>query len=201
MTAHAWRRWRAQPRAWRGPTRRPTSLQSCLRPPSGDGAGGGTAMSTADAPWHGRRLHLVGVGGAGLSAYARAAHALGAQVTGSDAGDSVYTRALASDGVLVPSIGHAAENVPEGEEVEVIYSSAVPEENVERRAARERGLRERPRAELLSELTALRRTIAVAGTHGKTTTASMLVAALQGAGLDPGWLVGGSVGPGQPNAR
>jgi UDP-N-acetylmuramate--alanine ligase len=158
-------------------------------------------MSSADAPWRGRRLHLVGVGGAGLSAYARAAHALGAQVTGSDASDSVYARALAADGVLAPSIGHAAENVPEGEDVEVIYSSAVPAENVERRVARERGLSERPRAELLSELTALRRTIAVAGTHGKTTTASMLVAALQGAGLQPGWLVGGAVGPGQPNAR
>jgi UDP-N-acetylmuramate--alanine ligase len=172
------------------------------------GAGGdprsaraGGATGAAGAPWRGRRLHLVGVGGAGLSAYARAAHALGAEVTGSDASDTVYAHALARDGVLEPGIGHSADNVPAGDDVELIYSSAVPEENVERRAARERGLRERPRAELLAELTALRSTIAVAGTHGKTTTASMLVAALQGAGLDPGWLVGGSVGPGQPNAR
>ena len=69
------------------------------------------------------------------------------------------------------------------------------------RAARERGLPERPRAELLAELTALRRTIAVAGTHGKTTTASMLVHALRAAGLEPGWLVGGPVGGGLANAR
>jgi UDP-N-acetylmuramate--alanine ligase len=85
--------------------------------------------------------------------------------------------------------------------VEVVYSSAVDAENPERVAARARGLRERPRAELLAELTALRRTIAVAGTHGKTTTASMLVHALLSAGLEPAWLVGGSVGGGLGNAH
>jgi UDP-N-acetylmuramate--alanine ligase len=85
--------------------------------------------------------------------------------------------------------------------VEVIYSSAVGAENPERLAARERGLPERPRAELLAELTALKRTIAVAGTHGKTTTASMLVHALRAAGLRPGWLIGASVGGGLPNAE
>ena len=80
-----------------------------------------------------------------------------------------------------------------GDDVEVVYSSAVPADNPERVAARERGLRERPRAELLAELTALKRTIAVAGTHGKTTTASMLVHALRAAGgADPAWLVGGA---------
>src|SRR4029077_2989249 len=95
---------------------------------------------------------------------------------------------------------HAAENVPGGEDVELFYSSAIAAENIERRTARERGLPERPRAELLSELTALRRTIAVAGTHGKTTTASMLVHALRAAGIDPGWLVGASIGAGLANA-
>jgi UDP-N-acetylmuramate--alanine ligase len=148
-------------------------------------------MSIAERPWRGRRLHFVGVGGAGMSGYARAAHALGAEISGSDAVSSAYLERLAGDGVLQASIGHAAENVPGGEGVQVVYSSAVPAENVERRAARARGLQERPRAELLAELTALRRTIAVAGTHGKTTTASMLVHALRGAGLEPGWLVGG----------
>ena len=83
-----------------------------------------------------------------------------------------------------------------GEGVEVVYSSAVPPENPERAAARERGLPERPRAELLGELTALRRTIAVAGTHGKTTTASMIVHALRAAGMRPDWLVGGAGGGG-----
>ncbi|HEY2181903.1 MAG TPA: UDP-N-acetylmuramate--L-alanine ligase [Solirubrobacteraceae bacterium] len=156
---------------------------------------------SADRPaWTGRRLHFVGVGGAGMSAYARAAHALGAQVSGSDAAASAYTGELAADGVLDPQIGHAAANVPPGDDVELVYSSAVGFDNVERAAARARGLSERPRAELLAELSALRRTIAVAGTHGKTTTASMTVHALRAAGLDPGWLIGGSIADGEPNA-
>jgi UDP-N-acetylmuramate--alanine ligase len=159
-------------------------------------------MSTiSERPWSGRRLHFVGVGGAGMSGYARAAHALGAHVSGSDRAASVYTRRLSVDGVLQARIGeHDAANVPEGEDVEVVYSSAVPSANPERAAARARGLRERSRAELLGELSALRRTIAVAGTHGKTTTSAMLVSALRAAGLRPDWLVGGSVGEGQDNA-
>jgi UDP-N-acetylmuramate--alanine ligase len=159
-------------------------------------------MNAPERPWEGRRLHFVGVGGAGMSGYARAAHALGAQVSGSDRAASPYTERLAADGVLQASIGeHDAANLPAGDDVEVVYSSAVPPENPERAAARARGLPERPRAELLAELTALRRTIAVAGTHGKTTTSSMLVCALRAAGLRPDWLVGGSVGEGEANAR
>jgi UDP-N-acetylmuramate--alanine ligase len=157
--------------------------------------------STPERPWSGRRLHFVGVGGAGMSGYARAAHALGAQVSGSDRAASLYTERLTADGVLEARIGeHDGANVPDGEDVEVIYSSAVPSENPERAAARARGLPERPRAELLGELTALRRTIGVAGTHGKTTTSAMLVSTLRAAGLQPDWLVGGSVGDGQDNA-
>jgi UDP-N-acetylmuramate--alanine ligase len=152
------------------------------------------------APWDGRRLHFVGVGGAGMSGYARVAQALGAEVSGSDAASGPYLDALAADGVLRASIGHAAENLPDGEGVQVIYSSAVPAGNPERVAARERGLTERARAELLAELSALKRTIAVAGTHGKTTTSSMLVHALRASGLEPSWLVGGSVGGNLPNA-
>jgi len=152
-------------------------------------------------PWSGRRLHLIGVGGAGMSAYARAAHALGAQLSGSDAAASPYSERLAADGILLASIGHRAANVPAGEGVEVVHSAAVPAENVERRAARERGLTELTRAQLLGELSALRRTIAVAGTHGKTTTAAMLVHALRAAGMAPGWLVGAPVGGGLANAH
>jgi UDP-N-acetylmuramate--alanine ligase len=158
-------------------------------------------MSGSARPWRGRRLHLLGVGGAGMSAYARAAHALGAQVSGSDAAASPYLEHLAQDGVLAPQIGHRAENLPGGEGVELYYSSAIPPENVERTAARERGIPERPRAALLGELSALRRTIAVAGTHGKTTTASMLAHALRSAGLDPSWLIGGPAGGGLSNAH
>jgi UDP-N-acetylmuramate--alanine ligase len=158
-------------------------------------------MSDGGGAWSGRRLHFVGVGGAGMSGYARAARALGAQVSGSDAALTPYLERLGADGVLEAGVGHRAENLPAGEGVELVYSSAVPAENAERAAARARGIPERSRAQLLAELTALKRTIAVAGTHGKTTTASMLVHALLGAGLEPGWLIGGTVGDGLPNAR
>lgn len=152
-------------------------------------------------PWGGRRLHFVGVGGAGMSGYARAAAALGARVSGSDGVDGPYLRRLAADGVLEAHIGHEAENVPAGDDVEVFHSSAVSEDNLERVAARERGLPDRPRAELLGELTAMRRTIAVAGTHGKTTTASMVAHALLAAGMRPGWLIGAPIGGGLANAH
>ena len=158
-------------------------------------------MSTTRGPWSSRRLHFVGVGGAGMSGYARAAAALGASVSGSDGAGGPYLERLRADGVLDAAIGHRAENLPQGEGVELIFSSAVAEENVERRAARERGIPERPRAELLGELTGLRRTIAVAGTHGKTTTSSMIVHALRATGMQPGWLVGGPVGGGLANAE
>jgi len=158
-------------------------------------------MSAAERPWSGRRLHFVGVGGAGMSAYARAAHALGAHVSGSDGADGPYLQRLRADGVVSAHVGHRAENLPAGEGVELVYSSAVGAENVERRAARERGIPERPRAELLAELSAMRRTIAVAGTHGKTTTASMLAHVLLAAGMRPGWLVGAPIGGGFANAQ
>jgi UDP-N-acetylmuramate--alanine ligase len=141
--------------------------------------------------WAGRRLHFVGVGGAGMSAYARAAQALGASVSGSDRAGSVFAAALAADGVLVATIGHRAENVPPGDEVELVCSAAIAPQNPERVAALERGLAVLTRAELLGQLSALRRTIAVAGAHGKTTTASMLVSALRAGGLNPSYLIGG----------
>jgi UDP-N-acetylmuramate--alanine ligase len=154
---------------------------------------------SAGTLWSGRRLHFIGVGGAGMSGYARAAHELGATVTGSDRSDSPYSQRLAADGVLQVQIGHAAANVPA--DAEVIFSSAITADNPERLQARRRGLAERSRADLLAEMTTLKNTVAVAGSHGKTTTASMLACALIGAGMEPGWLVGGTVGSGLPNAR
>ena len=134
-----------------------------------------------------------------MSAYARAAHALGATVSGSDGSNGPYLERLAADGVLEASIGHRPENLPTGEGIEVFHSSAVPEENIERVAALERRL-PRSRAELLGELSGLRLTIAVAGTHGKTTTASMIVHELLAAGMEPGWLIGAPIGGGLANA-
>jgi UDP-N-acetylmuramate--alanine ligase len=143
-----------------------------------------------DAPWRGRRLHFIGIGGAGMSGLALVARELGAEVTGSDRAESSYLARLRDAGIS-PAIGHAAEQVPDG--ADVIYSTAVSPDNPERAAARERGLVERHRGELLGEISALKRCIAVSGTHGKTTTAAMIVHVLRACGLDPAYLVGGEL--------
>jgi UDP-N-acetylmuramate--alanine ligase len=144
--------------------------------------------------WSGRRLHFVGIGGAGMSGLALVAQALGAVVTGSDRAESSYTERLREHGIE-PQLGHSAENVPAG--AEVVYSTAVPEDNPERLAA---GGRELHRADLLAEIARLRSCLAVTGTHGKTTTAAMVVQALQGAGLDPSYLLGGELRSTESNA-
>ncbi len=151
------------------------------------------------APWASRRLHLVGIGGAGMSAYALAANALGGEVTGSDRADSPYLARVRDAGIDV-AIGHRAANVPAGDDVEVFHSTAIPPDNPERVAARERGLADRSRAELLGELTRLRRVIAVAGAHGKTTTTAMAAHALLACGMDPGYLIGGELTTTRTNA-
>ncbi|MDQ3632636.1 MAG: Mur ligase domain-containing protein [Actinomycetota bacterium] len=140
------------------------------------------------SPWAGRTLHFVGIGGVGMSGWARVARQLGATVSGSDRADGPALAGLRELGVIV-HVGHAAEHVPAG--AELIYNSAIPAENPERAHARAQGWPERPRAELLRELTALKRTIAVAGAHGKTTTTSMLAHALLELGAEPGYLIGG----------
>jgi UDP-N-acetylmuramate--alanine ligase len=134
--------------------------------------------------WAGRKVHLVGIGGAGMSAYARAAVALGAEVSGSDRADSPALRALRELGVTV-HVGHDAANVPAG--ADVFHSSAIAPDNPERAGG------SRPRADLLGELSALKRTIAVAGAHGKTTTTSMVAHVLLGCGMDPSYLIGGEL--------
>jgi UDP-N-acetylmuramate--alanine ligase len=145
-----------------------------------------------ERPWAGRRLHLIGLGGAGMSGYARVATQLGATVSGSDRADSPGLRALAELGVEV-HLGHDAANLPDAPDLEVVHSSAIAPDNPERGEARRRGLRDRPRADLLGELSALKRTIAVAGAHGKTTTTSMVAHALIRCGLQPAYLIGGAL--------
>jgi UDP-N-acetylmuramate--alanine ligase len=139
------------------------------------------------APWAGRRLHLIGLGGAGMSAYALAARALGAEVSGSDRSDSPYLEPVRAAGIEV-HIGHAAENVPA--EGDVVHSTAIPADNPERVAA---GERDHPRSWLLGELTRLRKVIAFGGAHGKTTTTSMAAHMLLACGAEPGYLIGGEL--------
>jgi UDP-N-acetylmuramate--alanine ligase len=139
--------------------------------------------------WEGRRLHFVGIGGAGMSGLAVVARALGAEVTGSDQAESAYLAQVRAAGVE-PVIGHDAANVPAGEGVEVVVSTAIPDENPELALARERGLRVVHRGELLGEAAGLKRCLAVSGTHGKTTTTAMAIHVLRACGMDPAFLVG-----------
>jgi UDP-N-acetylmuramate--alanine ligase len=140
--------------------------------------------------WSGRRLHFIGIGGAGMSGLAVVCAGLGAAVTGSDRSESSYTARLRAAG-LEPTIGHDVANLPEG--AEVVVSTAIAAENPELAAARERGLTVIHRGDLLAELCAEKRLIAIAGTHGKTTTTAMAVWALRGLGEDPAFFVGGEV--------
>src|SRR3954469_15563940 len=148
-------------------------------------------MTTLE-PWASRRLHFVGIGGAGRNGWARVSAQLGADVSGSDRAESPVLEKLRAAGIDARA-GHDAENVPDGDGGEGVVWAGIPADNPERLAALERGLRVMPRAELLGELTALKRVIAVAGAHGKTTTASMAAHALLGAGLEPGYLIGGEL--------
>ena len=140
--------------------------------------------------WAGRRLHFVAIGGAGMSALALVCRGLGAEVTGSDRAESSYLRTLRAAG-LEPRVGHDADAVPA--DAEVVVSTAIPDDNPELVRARERGQRVMHRGELLAEVCAERRLIAVSGTHGKTTTAGMLAHGLRRAGVDVPFLLGGEL--------
>lgn len=125
-----------------------------------------------------------------MSGLALVAAELGARVTGSDRADSPYLRRLAAAGMR-PAIGHDAANLPP--EAEVVVSTAIADDNPELRAARERGAPVLHRGDLLAEAARLKRCIAISGTHGKTTTASMVTHALREAGADPAYLIGGEL--------
>jgi UDP-N-acetylmuramate--alanine ligase len=143
-------------------------------------------------------IHFIGIGGIGMSGIAEVMRNLGYQVQGSDTSDSANVKRLRSLGIPV-AIGQAAENL--GEAQVVVYSSAVKADNVELAAARRAGLPIVRRAEMLAELMRLKRCVAIAGTHGKTTTTTMVAALLDGGGLDPTVVNGGIINAYGTNAR
>ena len=161
----------------RGGPRRRTGGRPCpLTPPS-----------TSAQP---RRIHIVGIGGAGMSAIALVLRDMGHHVSGSDLKDSPVAERLRSHGITV-AVGHAPENVADADAV--TYSPAVQPENPELAEARARDIRVVPRSEMLAAICATRRCLAVSGTHGKTTTASMLSLILVEAGLRPSFVIGADV--------
>jgi len=145
-----------------------------------------------------QHIHFVGIGGVGMSGIAEVLLTLGYRVTGSDARRSETVERLERLGAKV-FLGHAAGHV-EGAHV-VVYSSAVARDNAEVQAARQRGIPVIGRAEMLAELMRLKYGIAIGGTHGKTTTTSMVAAVLDAGGLDPTVVVGGRVHGLGANAR
>jgi UDP-N-acetylmuramate--alanine ligase len=138
-----------------------------------------------------RAVHIVGVGGAGMSAIATVLARMGHTVSGSDLRDSAALERLGLVGVTT-HVGHAAEHLPARLDA-VVVSTAIPEQNPEVVAARERGVAVLRRADALRAIVATRTTIAVAGSHGKTTTSSMLALILRAAGWHPSFLIGGDV--------
>jgi UDP-N-acetylmuramate--alanine ligase len=149
------------------------------------------------SPWNGRRLHFVGIGGAGMSGLALVAKRLGAAVSGSDRAESSHSKRLRAAGIE-PALGHEAAHVPDG--ADVVVSTAIPESNPELIRARELGLRVLHRGDLLAEVASLKRSIAVSGAHGKTTTTGMLAHVLRAAGRDPAFVMGGELREAGTNA-
>ncbi|MBI4996548.1 MAG: UDP-N-acetylmuramate--L-alanine ligase [Rhodocyclales bacterium] len=145
-----------------------------------------------------KRIHFVGIGGAGMSGIAEVLANQGFEVSGSDLNESATTRRLAGLGVRI-AIGHAADNVKAADAV--VVSTAVKADNPEVVAARERHVPIVPRAQMLAELMRFQQGIAIAGTHGKTTTTSLVASCLAEGGLDPTFVIGGRLNSAGANAR
>ncbi|QNN45673.1 UDP-N-acetylmuramate--L-alanine ligase [Thermomonas brevis] len=144
------------------------------------------------------RVHFVGIGGVGMSGIAEVMRTLGYQVSGSDNADNAVTKRLASLGIALHK-GHASANVLEADCV--VVSSAIREDNPELQEARAQRIPVVPRAEMLAELMRFKRGVAVAGTHGKTTTTSLTASVLAEGGLDPTFVIGGKLLAAGANAR
>lgn len=145
-----------------------------------------------------RRVHFVGIGGAGMSGIAEVLCSLGYDVSGSDQSVSATTRRLEAQGIRVYA-GHSAGNL--GDADVVVISTAIKGDNPELIEARARGVTVVQRAQMLAELMRTRQGIAIAGTHGKTTTTSLVTSVLQAGGLDPSFVIGGRLNAAQTNAR
>ena len=145
-----------------------------------------------------KNIHFVGIGGVGMSGIAEVLANLGFAVSGSDLAESATTRRLSAQGIRIDT-GHAAENV--GEADAVVVSTAVKADNPEVMAARERKVPLVPRAQMLAELMRLKQGIAIAGTHGKTTTTSLVASILAEGGMDPTFVIGGRLNAAGANAR
>ncbi len=143
-------------------------------------------------------LHFIGIGGIGMSGIAEVMHNLGYKIQGSDASDSANVKRLRGLGIKI-AIGHAPENL--GEAAVVVYSSAVKADNPELATARAHLLPTVKRAEMLAELMRLKSAVAIAGTHGKTTTTTMVAALLEAGGFDPTVINGGIINAYGTNAR
>ena len=145
-----------------------------------------------------RHIHFIGVGGAGMSGIAEVLFNLGYTISGSDLSDSSTLRRLAALGIQT-HVGHSAENVKSADAV--VTSTAVKADNPEVLVARSRHIPVVPRAVMLAELMRMKQGIAIAGTHGKTTTTSLVASVLAEAGLDPTFVIGGRLNSAGTNAK
>jgi UDP-N-acetylmuramate--alanine ligase len=145
-----------------------------------------------------KRIHFVGIGGSGMSGIAEVLFNQGFDVSGSDLAENAATRRLASLGVRI-HVGHDAANVAAADAV--VVSTAVHEDNPEVAAARARHVPVVPRAQMLAELMRIKQGVAIAGTHGKTTTTSLIASVLAEGGLDPTFVIGGRLNAAGANAR
>ncbi len=155
-------------------------------------------VHAAEAMGRIRRLHFVGIGGSGMNGIAQVMLNLGYEISGSDLAENAATRRLAEQGATI-HIGHAPENL--GGADAVVISSAVKEDNPEVAAARAARIPVVPRAEMLAEIMRFRYGVAVAGTHGKTTTTSLVASLLMEGGLDPTFVIGGRLNAAGSHAR